>query len=128
MILTLKLARDSAPVDAADGIELRGVELRIVNRPEPVARFQIAGWQHAGQRCAYIECRATLWLHFLSDTLPGCILGPFARVRVHDLHVFANRQRVAKLSIANDHWLRDGTQESWPVLRVLPSRPVNFVT
>jgi hypothetical protein len=124
MILTLRLPRERRMLDAPDGIEFRSLELRVVNQVEPVASFHVAAWQHAWQRCSYIECRAALWLYFLESGRLGPVLGPFASVRLRDLHLFAGRQRAAKLSLINGHWIHDGTDESWPVLRVLPSAPV----
>jgi hypothetical protein len=123
MILTLNLPRERRVVDAPDGLEFRGPELRVVNRPEPVARFLVRAWEHAGERCSYVECRATLWLYFLDGARRGPVLGPFANVRIRDLHLFAGRQRAAKLAASPASWIRDGTCERWTILRVLPSPP-----
>jgi hypothetical protein len=124
MVLTLICSGKSNVVESSEGFEFRGPELSLLHHSQPIARFQLTHWVHAGRRCSYIGFRTGVWIQFQDGgSLQGPVLGPIASVHVRDIHLFAGRQRAAKLSSRTQRWVRDDSGETWVIVRILPSRP-----
>lgn len=127
MVLTfIYSGKSSVVVESSEGVEFRGPELRLIHDSQPIARFQLTHWEFAGNRCSSIDCRTGVRIQFQDDgSVHGPVLGPIARVHVRDIHLFAGRQRAAKLSRLTRRWIRYGSTETWTTLRILPSRPTD---
>jgi len=124
MRLTFICSGKSNVVESSEGVEFRGPELRLIHPSQPIASFHLTYWVYAGERCSRIECRSGLWIQFQdTGSALGPVLGPIASVHIRDIHIFAGRQRAAKLSPRTQRWIRDGSTETWAILRILPSRP-----
>lgn len=62
-----------------------------------------------------------LFIHFEEPDLQRrCVVGPHPSIRVRDRYLFGGRTPLATLTPSTGRWLRRGTSETWPVIRILP--------
>jgi hypothetical protein len=124
--LSLRSTGATYTVGPSAWIEFRGGQVFLEGRAEPIARYETGAWVHSGRRCFYLECRAILCICFLDvNGRPRSVAGPRALMCIRDCHMFAGRQRLAKLTPDRGLWTRLNTSEGWPVLRIVPSVPRN---
>jgi hypothetical protein len=124
MILTFRNLNASQVSEPTDWVELRGLEIYISTRPDPVARYVSDQWIYNGVASTYIQFDAMVSVHFEDPARSErTILGPYYGMRIRDRYLFGGRIRVATLWPKAENWLHYRTMENWRVVRMIPDNP-----
>jgi hypothetical protein len=123
--LVLKTSSVSYTVGPVDSLEFRGTQIFLPRRAQAVAQYSGGAWNHMGNRCSSLDCRALLSLEF--EDAAGQVdarIGPRPAFHVRDRYAFAGRQRIAHLSVVTGEWTRLDTKRACSLIRVLDSSAV----
>jgi hypothetical protein len=124
LLLAFKRPGRSSVLGPVQAIEFRGNELFIGGGTKAEASYIGGGWTFENERWTYAECQAQVVVRLEDHSgSVGKIVGPRPSLKLRDRFIFAGRERVATLLPGRARWQGVGSQQSWPIVRVLPYFP-----